>query len=143
VQVSAQVAANALEVCSRPGQCSKIVRYPRQVKIGFDCPPFAKQCTFYNTTVPAATSSRVATAKAVNELEVFHYPKIVGSQVRDDARGAAAAPVSCCCWTSPICSASTAAAAAAAAAADSVADKAYTSEFSGNALLRSCTVYTG
>jgi hypothetical protein len=94
VQVSAQNAGNAFEVCSRPGQCSKVLKYSRQVKIGFDCPPFAKQCTFFNTTVPAATSSRVATAKAVNELEVFHYPKIVGSQVRSGSRGAAAAGLS-------------------------------------------------
>jgi hypothetical protein len=57
------------------------MKYPLKVKVGFDCPPFAKQCTFYNTTLPAASSSRVASAKPVNELQVFQYPKIVGSQV--------------------------------------------------------------
>lgn len=81
--MSALDAANVLQVCSKPGQCTKIVRYPLKVRIGFECPPFAKQCTFYNTTQPASTSSRVAAAKPVNELQVFQYPKIVGSQVRD------------------------------------------------------------
>uniref|UniRef100_A0A383VL34 Glycoside hydrolase family 42 N-terminal domain-containing protein n=1 Tax=Tetradesmus obliquus TaxID=3088 RepID=A0A383VL34_TETOB len=80
-KVSALDAANVLQVCSKPGQCTKIVRYPLKVRIGFECPPFAKQCTFYNTTQPASTSSRVAAAKPVNELQVFQYPKIVGSQV--------------------------------------------------------------
>eukprot|EP00882_Tetradesmus_deserticola_P025941 GHRQ01028533.1.p1 GENE.GHRQ01028533.1~~GHRQ01028533.1.p1 ORF type:complete len:402 (+),score=109.73 GHRQ01028533.1:134-1339(+) len=80
-KVSAQDAANALEVCSKPRQCSKIVKYPLRVKTGFDCPPFAKQCSFYTTALPAAPSARVPKAKAVNELQVFQYPKVVGSQV--------------------------------------------------------------
>lgn len=73
--------ANSLEVCSRPGQCSRIMRYPVSVTTGVDCPAFTTVCTFYTRKGTAMSAARVPTPKAVDEVKVWQYPKIVGSQV--------------------------------------------------------------